>query len=199
MNGSASDPARILTRREFLEWAATRSVGASLAAGVVMAACRPTADQSSALGLDPEGAETLVALIDEILPASGGMPAASQTGTVAYLELLAGEDPGVGEGVRAAVERVDDLAGQRYGNRLSALGAVDRTAAVTLLAESSPDEFDPLRDSVYEAYYLDPVVWRLLGYEPYPTGTAGPEMTPFDPALLARVRRGSYSYREVPS
>lgn len=60
---------RHLTRREFLEFTARQSVGASLAANVLLASCMPTADQSSALGLNASETATLIALIDEIIPA----------------------------------------------------------------------------------------------------------------------------------
>ena len=57
--------------------------------------------------------------------------------------------------------------------------------------------FGELSTLVYEAYYVQPAVWGLLGYEPYPTGEAGPSMDPFDVAALERVRSAPALYREV--
>ncbi len=50
---------------------------------------------------------------------------------------------------------------------------------------------------VYEGYYVQPVVWEAIGYEPYPTGGGGPTLEPFDPALLERVAGQPASYREA--
>ena len=199
MVGPTRRPSPVLTRRQFLELAAIRSVGASLAASAVLAACRPTADGASALGLNPDGMNTLFALMDEIIPAGQDMPAASQVGTVAYLELLAGEDPAVGAVVRTSVDGVDALSAERGRGGLAARSAADRRALVGLLSESDPEAFAQVRGAVYEAYYLDPAVWDLLGYDPFPTGASGPDMAPFDPALLDRVRAGTFGYRAVRS
>ena len=59
---------KALTRREFLELAATRSVAAGIAANALLSACRSTADRPSALGLDTSATKTLIAFIDEIIP-----------------------------------------------------------------------------------------------------------------------------------
>lgn len=188
-----------LTRRGFLELVARRSVGGSLAAGIVLAACRSTAEEASALGLDGGELDGLFALIDEIIPAASGMPAASEVGTVSYLELLAGEVPGIAEAVPASVRGANSVGVERFGGELAALGPTERTAAVTLFSESEPTVFEAARDLVYEAYYLDPRVWQRLGYDPYPTGGPGPLMEPFDERSLDRVRAGSVHFREVRS
>jgi len=127
--------------------------------------------------------KTLIALIDEMIPASDGMPAASQAGTLAYFELLAGTDPGLPETVQGALRAANTLA------------PGTRTTIAAKLAESDPALFTRLRTYVYEGYYLQPQVWKLLGYEPYPTSAPGPSMAPFSPALLQRIRAMPRRYR----
>jgi hypothetical protein len=62
---------------------------------------------------------------------------------------------------------------------------------------TAPKCFSTLRDSVYEAYYIQPQVWKLIDYEFYPTDQPGPRMKPFDEAVLAQVRKLPKLYREV--
>ncbi len=188
---------RRLTRREFLEFAARQSVGASLAANALLASCVSTADQSSALGLNAKETATLLALIDEIIPAGDGAPAASEAGTLAYFELLAATEPALPTTLRAAMLQVDALSQSRFGQGLSAVDSDGRSAVVAAFAEADSALFGSLRNYVYEGYYLQPRVWQHLGYQPFPTATPGPRMDPFDPAMLSRVRAMPPHYRKV--
>jgi hypothetical protein len=174
-----------LTRRAFLELAAKQSLAASLAATSLLAACRSTAEQASALGLDRSSTKTLIALMDEIIPASDAMPAASQAGTLAYFELLATADSGLPETIQGA---------------LRAVNAPSSSAGTTIAAgleKSDRPLFARLRTYVYEGYYLQPQIWKQLGYQPYPTSGPGPVMAPFRPALLDRVKAMPKRYRTV--
>ena len=65
------------------------------------------------------------------------------------------------------------------------------------LERDKPDTFAVLRDYVYEAYYTRPAVWKLIGYEFYPTNQAGPRVKPFDESALTQVRKKPRYYREV--
>lgn len=186
-----------LTRREFLEVAARQSVGASLAASFLLASCRSSEDGPSALGLDRQSTDDLIDLIDEIIPTSEGMPAASEAGTLSYFELLAASDHGLIETVKDSLSTVDALASDRFSQSFAALSRDRRRQMVAAFAETSPNLFGTLRTYVYEGYYLQPRVWELLRYEPYPTNSAGPSMEPFDPTMLDRVRSMRQLLREV--
>jgi hypothetical protein len=70
--------------------------------------------------------------------------------------------------------------------------------ALKRLERRPPAElFATLRDFTYEAYYTRPKVWKLIGYEFYPTNQSGPRMEPFDEAVLAQVRKMPRLYREA--
>jgi len=186
-----------LTRREFLELAARQSLGASIAAMAALSACGPTATLKSTLGLDARHTESLIALIDQIIPADASMPAASQAGTLAYFELLAASEPALADSVQAAVRAADALSRERFSTDLSGLAEARRTAVITAFEKTDPALFARVRDYVYEGYYLQPKVWNLIGYEPFPTGSGGPHMAPFDPALLQRVRAMASRYKSA--
>ena len=77
---------------------------------------------------------------------------------------------------------------------------IDRESRIELLAaleKNSPRIFAMLRDSTYESYYTQPRIWKLIGYEFYPTDHAGPHMKPFDEAVLTEMRKRPKFYREA--
>ena len=83
------------------------------------------------------------------------MPAASEVGGVAYLENLMVAEPGIGHMLKECLVFLS-----------SESARADRVAALKTLEVNSPASFALLRDSVYEAYYTQPQVWKLIGYEP---------------------------------
>ena len=188
-----------LTRREFLEIAARRSVTAGIAAGVLLeSSCLRSPEDTSALGLDSSGTETLIAVIDEIIPAADGMPAASEAGTLPYFELLAASESALPETVQASLRIANAHSQERFGESFGSISREQRGEILSAF-ETSGDAalFLKLRNYVYEAYYLQPRVWALIGYDPHPTNAAGPQMEPLDQTLLNRVRALSPLYKEV--
>jgi len=188
-----------LTRREFLEIAARQSVTASVAASVLLeSSCRRSPEEPSALGLDAGATEELIAVIDEIIPTGDGMPAASEAGTLAYFELLAASEAALAETVQASLRTANTLSQERLNRPFSSISREQRVEILSLFEKSADAAlFRKLRNYVYEAYYLQPRVWALIGYDPYPTNMAGPQMEPFDQTLLNRVRAMSPLFKEV--
>jgi hypothetical protein len=186
-----------LTRRGFLELVASQSLLAKIACTALLTACGPRADRKSSLGLDVDATTTLIALVDQIIPAAMDMPAASESGALAYFELLAETESALTDSLQAAVRETDALSRMRSSKSLSALVQDQRREVVAAFAEANQDLFARVRTYVYEGYYLQPKVWDLLGYEPYPTGGGGPDMTPFNPARLDRVRAAALGYRKA--
>ena|ERR1700685_3037730 len=135
----------------------------------------------------------LLAAMDEIIPASNGMPAASEAGGVAYLERIASEDAVVAEEIRNALAALRNSSEQPFDR----LDHDARVAALKTLESRDPIQFAHLRDYTYESYYTQPKVWKLIGYEFYPTDHPGPHMEPFDESILADVRKKPKLYREA--
>jgi hypothetical protein len=173
------------TRREFLTLLATGAV-------VVADACR--GDARAAIDRDVLGAAS-----DGLIPESDGMPAASAIGAVEYVVRLSAEVPAIGGSVAAALETLESTSRTRFSRGFAHIEAAQRVELLTQLERNTPPQFAALRDAVYEAYYTNPRVWTLLGYDHSPTDRPGPHMTPFDPTLLARVERMPRRYREATS
>jgi hypothetical protein len=159
-------------------------------------ACSP-GDKTEALPPLPLDERTLAAVIEEIIPAGEGMPSASEAGVLHYFRQLAGQLPELPEALREALDAVEGSSQERFGGAFLDLSTPQRIDALERLEEEDPGVFGGLSVFVYEAYYVQPAVWELLGYEPYPTGEAGPSMEPFDEAALDRVRSAPALYRGV--
>jgi hypothetical protein len=135
----------------------------------------------------------LHAVMDEIIPAGDGMPAASEAGGVAYLERIAATDATVASDLRNALAAL----GKCCTEALNQLDHAGRVAALRKLEADDAVQFAHLRDYVYESYYTQPKVWKLIGYEFYPTDHPGPHMEPFDESILREVRNMPKLYREA--
>jgi Gluconate 2-dehydrogenase subunit 3 len=140
-----------------------------------------------------EERDTLRAAMDEIVPASDGMPAASEIGGVAYLERIAAGDADVAKELHEALRRLQGASEQPFDQ-------LDQDARVATLQKweaRDAIQFAKLRDYVYESYYTQPQVWKLIGYEFYPTDHEGPHMEPFDESILDGVRKMPKLYRDA--
>jgi hypothetical protein len=169
------------TRREFLT--------ASAAVPLITIETRATPSNT----FTEHERNVLRAAMDEVIPASDGMPAASEVSGVAYMERIAGADADVANEIRAALAALQKTSEQP----LDRLGHDARVMALKNFEAADPNQFAHLRDYVYESYYTQPAVWKLIGYEFYPTDHAGPHMEPFDDSILAEVRKRPRLYREA--
>ncbi|MGA8597283.1 MAG: hypothetical protein WB676_21425, partial [Bryobacteraceae bacterium] len=101
------------------------------------------------------------------------------------------ESGGIGKEIRKCLS---SLNGKDPFDRLSPEA---RVSVLKAYEESAPQNFALFRDCVYESYYTQPSVWRLIGYELYPTDHPGPHMKPFDENVLTEMRKRPKFYREV--
>jgi len=162
------------TRRKFLEASAAGPVMAPFAAGLI------TTIEAAPIDTLNEGErKALHTAMDEIIPAGDGMPSATDAGGIEYLERVMRQELEVAKAIRGL------LAELKVHKALSEFEA------------KAPTEFARLRDLVYESYYTQPKIWKLLGYENYPTDHKGPHLAPFDESILAEVRSKPKFYREA--
>jgi gluconate 2-dehydrogenase subunit 3-like protein len=188
------------TRRKFLQTGLKGSMvvgGRAVAAGSYATAATPAISKATSAGLDRRQREVLRAAMDEIIPASDGMPAASEVGGVGYLDRLAGENRGIKKDLEKSLAGLDEIGQKLFGRGYASLSQAERVEALRRL-EKQPalEPFATLRDFTYEAYYTQPSIWKLIGYEFHPTNQSGPRMKPFDEAILASVRKKPKFFRE---
>ena len=142
---------------------------------------------------------TLRAAADVIIPAQRQMPAASALGAVRYIERIAAADRAVqdllSDGLRAIAAHAEAIQKARFDQlpverQTEVLAYVERTNTPT-------DFFRTLRDLVYEAYYTQPRVQKLIRYNFRSGRRRTAPLAPFDEQLVARVRQQKPIYRQV--
>jgi hypothetical protein len=167
-----------------------------LAAGAVTPALI-TAIQPAAQALAQETRTNLQTAMDLIIPASDGMPSATEAGGLAYLERLMQQDKDVADDVAKALTVAEAFSQRAFQRSFGDLQKQEQIAVLKEMENSTGDVFDRLRAYVYESYYEQPAIWRLIGYENYPTDHMGPHLAPFDDSLVANVRKMPKLYRDV--
>ena len=155
--------------------------------------------QSSRFGLAER--RTLRAAADVIIPAQDRMPAASAVGAVRYIAGIAGSDPVLDALLFDGIQAIEASAMAAHGTRFDLLAAGQQTAIVAGFETANvPAGFFPaLRDLVYEAYYTQPRVMKLLGYNFRSGRRRTAPVEPFDEKRLARVRNMAPLFRQVTS
>jgi hypothetical protein len=135
--------------------------------------------------------------MDELIPEGMSMPSASQAGCLAYLEATSAGSAAFADELLKAVQSLRDACLSDFGRDFERLEPQERVAALTRLeGRRDGSAWRALRDSVYEAYYTRPEIWRRLGYEFYPPERPGPRPPDFDESVLARVRTMPPLYRD---
>jgi hypothetical protein len=172
------------TRRVFL--------GASASTPILITAIQPAA---SALSEDVR--KQLKTVMDLIIPASDGMPSASQAGGLMYLEKLMQRNEDVATDVTRALDVARAFSERSFRIPFGQLEKNDQIAVLKEMENTAAGVFDALRAYIYESYYTQPTIWKLIGYELYPTDHMGPHLKAFDDSLLANVRKMPKLYRDV--
>jgi hypothetical protein len=185
---------RKFTRRRFLE--------TTLAGPAVIGVAAEVKDgdafkQRASIAPGPRWRESLQAAMDEIIPARDGMPAASEVGGLEYLERVSRQESQIRADLQQALDALARLSESRFHTSFANVSSVQRVETLAALEAQSPEVFASLRDRVYESYYTQPRVWKLIGYDFHPTNESGPPMKPFDDSVLASVRKMPKLYREV--
>lgn len=191
------------TRRKFLE----RALKGSLVAGGavtadIIAPAKAHADGPVGRthdGYDEQQRKMLRVTMDEIIPAADGMPSVSEVGGLEYLTRIAGQSSQIKREIEKSISALAALSRKQFGKEFTSLEPAERVEALKKFEAQRPKQnFVRLRDYIYEAYYTQPKVWKLLGYSFYATNGRGPRMKPFDPSSLDRVRKMPKLYREAP-
>ena len=138
----------------------------------------------------------LSVVMDELIPEDADMPSASEAGCLQYLSTLASRNSGVVRGLIENLEKLNALSLKLDKQSFTQITSQKRTRLLEIFESRDRQAFEVLRNLVYEAYYTQPKVWQLIGYEPHPTNEPGPTMA-FDETVLAAVRKKSRHYREV--
>jgi hypothetical protein len=180
------------TRRRFVNGTIRLAVVAPLIRVEPLIAGQPA-------GIRDADRRTLRAAADVIIPAQGRMPAASGVGAISYIERIASADPAVETLLLDGLRAIAAQAGATHAARFDRLRRDEQTAVLAHLETTNTPAnfFSALRDLVYEAYYTQPRVQKLIGYNFRSGRHRTAALAPFDEQLVAQVRTLKALYRRV--
>jgi len=182
------------TRRRFLETALAAPAVIGVAAEVKEG---QTVEPPVSAALGARHRASLRAAMDEIIPAGDGMPAASAVGGLEYLERVSLKELPIRADLQQALDALARWSEMKFHADFPSLSPAQRFETLTELEAGMPEVFAKLRDLVYESYYTQPAIWKLIGYEFHPTNEPGPHLKLFGESVLAKVRKLPKLYREV--
>ena len=165
-----------------------------------------TEQQENGVILTTEQLALLEAIQNRLIPAQDGMPGAGEVGCANTLDRFLSERPALRRPVIAALNAVEATAAGAASEGTETAGATH--VAFLLLTDAARDEvlrgvetahpelFKTLLNQTYTAYYTNPAVLLILGWNPpQPEGFATPP--PFDEALLANVKQRGKIWRDA--
>ena len=143
-------------------------------------------EKQSAEALDDVPPRLLSAILDTIVPASGdgAMPSAREMDFPSYLRDQAAS-------FLAVLQRIVDHFDQDFPD----LPLSERVARMRDFAESDARMFNDLVFRVYDCYYQDDRVRRLIGARPGPPFPGGNVIIPGDLSSLEAVKARAKDYR----
>jgi hypothetical protein len=128
--------------------------------------------------------EILASLADELIPAEGEMPSASEAGAA-------------GDGLDAVLNARPDLL-DGLANLLRQVDGQSPTAAVTSLRSAHPELFGLLGEIVAGAYFMNPDVRQAIGYQGQTPRPIAHDPDYLEDGLLESVIRRGPIYRPTP-
>lgn len=190
------------SRRRFTK--AVISAQALIASGVLALplSCKEeskseSSGSSNASGLTTAEQKTLELAMALVIPAQGKMPSAAEAGGLDYVLNILEELPDLGPLFLGLVEKMEAYAKETGAESFSALGEDGQYQVLERIEQNDAELFKVLKDFSYESYYTNPEIYSLIGYAPYPTGSAGPKMEPFDERLLDRMKTLDPLYTKI--
>ena len=188
---------KLWTRRKFSK--AILSLQALITSGILSApiGCNPNKNDNNGSSIEDKNRDILVMAMNEIIPQSDSMPSASQAGGLKYILDILNEHPGLAPGFTEVLNRLNAYAKEKQNDDFKNLSSQLRVDVLKHFELKQSELFSVLKHFVYESYYVNEKIWKLIGYEPYPTLSTGPEMEPFDENLLERVKNHTKLYIET--
>ncbi len=159
--------------------------------------------------LTAEQLALLEAIQNRLIPAGDGMPGAGDAGCANTLDRYLSERPALRRPLFAALYAVEAAAHAASAAAGDAATADESTHSAFLLLSNAarddvlrglektlPELFEVLLHQTYTAYYTNPAVLLILGWNP-PQPEGYPTPPPFDEALLANVKQRGKVWRDA--
>jgi hypothetical protein len=140
--------------------------------------------------------ELLRHVVDCLIPSSGKMPAAPETGAAEHIESVAGTSARLRRRLLDGLRDIE-ITAARMGGELSSLSETERVEALQNVEASSPEFFLELVRHTYNSYYTNPEVLKLLGMEGRPPQPQGYTVERGNLGLIEKVKARGTAYRRL--
>ena len=165
-----------------------------------------TEQQENGTILTTEQLALLEAIQNKLIPAQDGMPGAGDAGCPMTIDRFLSERPALRRTVIAALNAVEAAAAGAASEATATAGATHvaflsltdaaRDEVLRGVEAAHPELFKTLLNQTYTAYYTNPAVLLILGWNP-PQPEGYPTPPPFDEALLANVKQRGKIWRDA--
>jgi hypothetical protein len=136
-------------------------------------------------------------VLNRIVPAGDGFPAAGELGVVDYLDGLVGRSAKLKRTFAEGLARIEMVADAGGPAGFAGLPDDGKDEVLRQTESDLPELFATLVKQTYNGYYTDPTVLELLGPEVRPPQPLGHDVEPGDLNLLEDVRKRGRAYRLV--
>lgn len=148
----------------------------------------------------------LAAVQNRLIPAQDEMPGAGDAGCAQTIDRFLKERIALRRPLFAALNAVEAAAGERAQASADdvasthvaflALSDAERDSVLRAVETTQPDLFSTLLNQTYTAYYINPAVLLILGWNP-PQPEGHPTPPPFDENLLDNVKQRGKLWRDA--
>ena len=139
----------------------------------------------------------LAEVINRIIPAEDGFPGAGDLGLTSNIDVAVANSPLLKKLFVEGLAQIEIEAHKADGKEFKDLSSQDKDQLLRGIERERPEFFQILVQQTYNAYYTNPTVYPLIGYEGYPPQPNGYPMKPFDESLLDNVRKRAPFYKQV--
>lgn len=149
----------------------------------------------------------LAAIQNRLIPVQDEMPGAGDAGCAQTLDRFLSERPALRRPILAALNAVEAAAGRSAQAAAEdeadsthmaflTLSDSEQDAALSAVEAAHPELFKTLLHQTYTAYYTNPAVLLILGWNP-PQPEGFPTPPPFDETLLENVKQRGKLWRDA--
>jgi hypothetical protein len=143
-----------------------------------------------------DGERNLLRLVlDRLVPADAGFPAAGDLGLAAHLESVAGATPVARRAFVEGLRQIAMAAERLRPDGFAALTGDQQDSVLQGIEKERPEFFEMLVRQTYAGYHSHATVLRLLGEEG-PPQPRGHRIDPFPLGAVDRVRQNPSTYRQ---
>lgn len=136
------------------------------------------------------------AVLNRLIPADAGFPAAGDLDLIDHLDRAAGSSAGTRRLFVDGMRQIALESEQRHGQGFEDLDAAKQDAVLQHVEREHLAFFEALVRDVYQRYYSHPTVIQLLGMEARPPQPLGHMLPPFDAAVTRTMSKRAALYRQ---